>query len=113
MTFIINDCKNSTNFKIKKDFMKSFFLLLICICASLSANSALEDEKIYVKSSEIFVTDNYISVLVDNELCEYSALNIDDKGIYVLLSDRIDWRCPYCNHINNNDAQYCRKCGKW
>lgn len=113
MTFVFIAYKKFTTLKIKKDFMKSLFLFLVCMIASLSASPNQKIEKIYVKYSEIFISDNCISVLVDDELCEYCALNSDERGIYVLASDRVDWRCPYCNHANNNDAQYCRKCGRW
>lgn len=93
--------------------MKSLFLSLLCLCASLSASYSQEAEKIYVKISEILISDNSITVLVGNQIHEFSSLNVDEKGIFVLVSDKVDWRCGVCGKANNNDAQYCRHCGRW
>lgn len=73
------------------------------------------ENKIYVNHSSVFVEENGIFVEIDNQLLQFSAVNRDENGIYVLPSEYNlmgEWYCEK-GHLNNQSSVYCRFCGRW
>lgn len=88
--------------------MKNFAALFLLALAPVVSASA--DDKVYLTSNLVTVTDDGITLSLLNENISLEALYADEGGIYV-LSDELYakgyWQCGYCNEYHPNNWDSC------
>lgn len=91
-----------------KHFLKRLFFL-ICFFSSISLSAAhvndSDQAKLYFNSNDLEISDNAISIHLENNLIETNVIRTDQQGFYILEHDITNyvtgrekkWRCPYCS----------------
>jgi hypothetical protein len=88
--------------------LKSFTTLFLLALAPIV--SAHADDKVYLSSDLISVTDDGITVSLLNENISLDTLYADEGGIYVLSDELFSkgyWQCDFCNEYHPNSWDSC------
>lgn len=88
----------------------TFFIccLHLPLCANEIENFA--NEKAYISTSDLFISENGISVRINNEIFHTNAVYSDKNGICIKTKS-IHWVCPRC-HVGNAPWDFvCQWCG--
>lgn len=94
-------------------FMAAMLLMIGSIFNQAKAEIPFVDSesRVYLEPSQIFISGNAITVLIDGQPTSIERLFSDNNGIYCKFpSGERDWHCPICNAVNGAAATFCGNC---